>query len=149
MLDQYSVAFYGEDALLGGLKDCRFDIQFELNCWKGSEFNKNINEYVTRDVIVIGGDNSFGNSVGASKNMAIIKGAVYDRGAILLTNFWSYCSLPQDMLPVTSLGNYGSYGTKLLLTDDLQRIYKVSEDAFIHNGTQLNRGSHKAKKGST
>ena len=59
MIDQYSVAFYGEDALMGGIDDRRFDIQFRLGTWKGDEFNKNINEYVNKDVICMGGDDSF------------------------------------------------------------------------------------------
>merc|ERR1719320_2396803 len=145
MIDQYSVAFFGEDALLGGLQDCRFDIQFQLRGCKYKEFNQNINEYLTRDVIVMGRD----DPLVSNENAAKIKEAVRDLGAILLTNFRSYQSLPQDMLPVTTIGEcLGLYGPKLLPTDDLKRIFGVFE-VVISPKWWVTHGRYRAKIGST
>lgn len=139
----FSVAFYGEDCLHGGLKDERFDIQFSLGCWKGQDFNQNIKEYLCRNIIVMGGDDSYSRQMGPQ-----IEKAVKDHGAILLTNFWSYRSLPSTMLP-SNESRGANYGTGLTSTDHLKEVIPEVKEIYPHKGNQLNRGYGTAKKEAT
>jgi hypothetical protein len=144
---RWKVAIYGETQ---GLDFSRYTNEFEvvkyISINNGSEFDEQVSDYLTADVICVGGDDTFSASTAQS-----IEQAVYQDGKILLINFFSD-ELFSESLPAVKAGTalFGSAIHAEPRTDPIAAsILEGLPDQWPSSVDYMTRRSVTAKAGST